>query len=253
MRVGHSFRWFALLVCTLAGCRDFAPPGDSVTLPIADRPWAPGAPPEGWCGEASIQMAALHFGTWVPQAEANRLGAPKTPDLWEHDVPTALTALGLEFERGPTRNVDALYGWTVKQLRAGHPVILGLKFVESRHADWDVDHLVLVTGFTPDGLRLNTNQGEGDVRAGWKTLAAPEGVGGYTLHNATGATWAFAVKGSLHSRGVRAEVLSESADTVRLKLTPERAATPLQDNVPLDAGTLEVEVPATKVTRFGLP
>ena len=197
-------------------------------------------------------MAALHFGTWVPQAEANRLGAPKTPDLWEHDVPTALTALGLEFERGPTKQVDALYGWTVKQLRAGHPVILGLKFVESSHPGWDVDHLVLVTGFTPEGLQLATNQHEGDVRAGWKALASPQGVGGYTLRNDTGTTWAFAVKGSLETRGVRAEVLSESPDTVRLKLTPERSEALLRDGVPLDAGTVELEVPATKVTRFGL-
>ena len=236
----------------LAACRDFAPPSDSVTLPIADRPWAEGAPPEGWCGEASLQMAALHFGVWVPQAEANRLGAPKTPDLWEHDVPTALTALGLEFERGPTKHVDALYAWTVQQLRLGHPVILGLKFVDSSHPAWDVDHLVLVSAFTPDGLQLNTNQHEADVRAGWQALASPEGVRGYTLRNASGVLWAFAVRGSRHGRGVRAEVLDESGEAVRLKLIPERAATLLRDDVPIDAGTVELEVPATKVTRFGL-
>jgi hypothetical protein len=241
-----------VLGCALGACRDFAPPSDTVTLPIADRPWAEGAPPEGWCGEASLQMAALHFGVWVPQAEANRLGAPKTPDLWEHDLPTALTALGFDFERGPTKHLDALSGWTVKQLRAGHPVILGLKFVETRHPAWDVDHLVLVTGFTPDGLRLATNQHEGEVRAGWKALASPEGVRGYTLRNASGTTWAFAVKGSRHGGGVRAEVLGESAQMVRLKLTPERAATLLRDDLPLDAGTVELEVPATRVTRFGL-
>lgn len=244
--------WALGLALALSGCRDFSPPTDTVTLPIADRPWAEGAPPEGWCGEASIQMAALHFGAWVPQAEANRLGAPKTPDLWEHDVPTALTALGLEFERGPTTNVDALSAWTVKQVRAGFPVILGLKFVESRHPEWDVDHLVLVSGFTPEGLRLNTNQGEGDVRVGWKALASPEGAGGYTLHNASGATWAFAVKGFSHAHGVRAEVLDEATDTVRLKLTPARAATLVRDDVALDAGTLELDVPKTAVTRFGL-
>jgi len=141
-----------LLLVTLCGYRSgFRVPADEVRLPIADRPWDAAAPEEGWCGETSIQMAALHFGAWVPQAEANRLGRPKTPDLWEQDVPTALDALGLRYEVGPRKGPEALLTWTVGALRKGWPVILGVKLPPSEHPDWDVDQLVLAVGFTPRG------------------------------------------------------------------------------------------------------
>lgn len=240
----------ALAVGLGLSCRGFTPPDDAVTLPIADRPWAEGAPGEGWCGEASVQMAALHFGAWVPQAVANQLGAPKTPDLWEHDLPRVLRALELDFEQGPTRDVGALYAWVVKQLRAGFPVILGLKLVESEHPAWEVDHLVLVVGFSPAGLVLNTNMEDGQVRVGWAALRGPQGAHGVTLRNANGALWAFAVKGFSRPSGVRAEVLRETAEVVTLRLFPARDGVLLRDGTALDAGAREVDVPRASLSRI---
>jgi len=94
------------LLLAFAACRcpgeaptahGFVPPSDSVQLPIADRPWAAQAPDEGWCGEASIQMVALHFGAWFPQEAINKAGKPKHPDLWEDEIPVALSELGLQY------------------------------------------------------------------------------------------------------------------------------------------------------------
>lgn len=206
------------LVAGAPGCRRFTPPTDTVSLPIADRDWDEGAPPEGWCGETSIQMVALHFGAWVPQREAHRLGRAQTPDLWEADVAVALDALGLRWKRGPARDVKGTLDFTVASLRAGHPVILGLKFSESSgHPEWDVDHLVVAPGFSPRGLTLNTNLG-GQRVATWDGLLSREGSAGFTLVNDTGATWAYAVEGFQDGRGERVEVRSRDGGVVTVRL-----------------------------------
>lgn len=184
------------LCLLLVGCtRDFVPPTDTVLLPIADRQWDTEAPPEGWCGEASIQMAAGHHGLFVSQRRANQLGQPRTPDLWEHDVPTALRALQMRFTRGPSSKPAKLLPWLVDELRAGHPVVLGVKVVPTAHPDWHVDHLVLAVGFTPQGLTLNSNMEDGQLTVSWAGLQRAEGEAGYSLVNQSGELFAYAVTG----------------------------------------------------------
>lgn len=203
----------------LTGCSaTFTPPGDEVLLPIPDRQWDDEAPVEGWCGETSIQMAALHFGAWVPQAEANRLGKPTTPDLWEYDVPTSLDALGLAYDTGPRDSPAKLLTWTVASLRQGRPVILGVKFVPTPEPDWDVDHLVLAVGFSPRGLIINTNLSAQQVTVAWAGLQKAEGTERLTLINPRGKTWGFAVRG-FEASTPRAEVVSQSDEKVVLRLT----------------------------------
>jgi hypothetical protein len=119
-------------------------------LPIPDRPSDKDAPPEGWCGEASIQMAALYFGAYIPQYMINKAGKPAHPDLWEHDIPTALDALSLSYEQWqraapkPSRiqspdgirsvaeatfekDIPVLLGWIRWQIGQDHPVVIGTK------------------------------------------------------------------------------------------------------------------------------
>ncbi len=180
----------------MAGCTPaFEAPKGTVALPIADRGWEAGAPLEGWCGEASIQMAALHFGTLLPQAEINRLGRPAHPDLWEDDLPTALKAIGLRFETGPKKHPAKLLSWTVTRLRAGHPVILGLKMVPTAHPEWEVDHIVLAVGFSPSGLLINTNMAPGQVTAAWSGLRSTRGSKRLSLVNEAGSVVGLAITG----------------------------------------------------------
>ncbi len=179
----------------LAGCsRDFSGPSDSVLLPIADRRWEPGAPEEGWCGETSIQLAAGWYGAYVSQKKVNELGHPKTPDLWEHDVPVALAAMHLNFERGPQKRADALK-WVVAQLRLSRPVVLGVKLIPTEHPEWKVDHLVLAVGFSPEGLVIDTNAEEGQITVSWAGLQRAEGDQGYSLVSQSGEVFAFSISG----------------------------------------------------------
>lgn len=192
------------VLASLAACRRsepapaFTPPSDSVLLPIADRGWAPGAPPEGWCGEASIQMVGLHYGAWLPQPVVNAVGRSTHVDLWENDVPVALLQLGFTFvayggPRGDGRGTaEDFMTWIVSQVRAGRPVIVGAKLFPTEHPDWDVDHLMPVVGFTPAGLVFNSNMEAGQVTVSWSALTSSSGV---SFAGPSDRRWGFAVTG----------------------------------------------------------
>lgn len=204
------------VVASLAACRRsepaFTPPTDSVRLPIADRGWEPGAPPDGWCGEASIQMVGLHYGAWLPQPLVNAAGRSTHVDLWENDVPVALTKLGFTFERygGPRGDgrgsVQDFLTWLVSQARAGRPVIVGAKLFPSEHPDWDVDHLMPVVGFTPQGLVFNSNLEEGQVTVPWAALTSSSGV---SFAGPSDRRYGFAVTGRARPTQVR---LTDASD-----------------------------------------
>lgn len=212
----------ALVACLLlAGCaREFSPPGDALELPIEDRRWDPEAPEEGWCGETSIQLAAGWYGAYVSQAKVNALGHPKTPDLWEYDVPIALEAMELHFERGPRKAAPALK-WIVEQLRLQRPVVLGVKIVPTEHPEWAVDHLVLAVGFSPEGLRIDTNAEEGQITVAWAGLQRAEGDQEYSLVNQTGEVFAFAIEGfpKPSPLPVRVKIISQDASVATLEVS----------------------------------
>ncbi len=261
----RAVRRFALSLLLLNGCtRDFVAPTDTVLLPIADRQWDAAAPAEGWCGEASLQMAASHFGGWVPQQVANTLGQPKTPDLWEHDIPTALRALRMRFERGPSSKPARLLPWLVEALRRGHPVVLGLKLVPTTNPQWHVDHLVLAVGFTPAGLTVNTNLEDGQVTLNWADLQRAEGSHGYSLLNQSGELFAFSVSGFYEPSPlpVRLDVAEEQPGAVTVDVVLEglhegTSYELLRDGVPLEVftakrptRTLRTVVAGDAVVRF---
>lgn len=212
----------ALLTLLLAaGCQcrkselAFQPPADSVLLPIPDRQWAEGAPDEGWCGETSIQMAALHYGAWVPQPVINSLGRPTHVDLWEEDVPTALEQLGLSYERSHAASRDEFVGWIITQVRLGHPVIVGAKIFPTDHPDWDVDHLMPIVGFSPRGLVFNTNLEPGQEEVPWAALGGPQGI---SFAGPTGKFYGYAVSGLGTGPRVTLRVLEESPEAVKLEV-----------------------------------
>ncbi|MFO0599923.1 MAG: hypothetical protein U0228_31730 [Myxococcaceae bacterium] len=207
----------ALAACPKPPAPAFTPPSDTVFIPIEDRQWDDEAPKEGWCGETSIQMAALHFGQWVPQAEANRLGHPKTPDLWEYDVPVAMDALGLRYETGPRdQGIAKFVEWVVASLRQGRPVIVGFKNPPSTHPEWEVDHLVLAVGSSPAGLTVNTNMEDGQALLKWDGLFTADGSRSLSLVNRQGTTWGYAVKG-FDERRQRGRVKVEGEETLVLE------------------------------------
>jgi hypothetical protein len=211
---------FAACQCARPPAPAFVPPADSLDLGIPDRPWAAGAPDEGWCGEASIQMAALHFGAYVPQATINRLGRPKGPDLWEDDVPKALDALGLRYEAwAEATDLGPFLRWIEASLRQRRPVVLGVKIYPTEHADWNVDHLVLAQGFAPGGLSLDTNMGDRQILWSWKALQSSKR--GYSLVGPAGRQYGYAILGfapAPRSVPVSASVAGETPEDVGLQV-----------------------------------
>ena len=238
--------FLTLLLCGGCQCRKselaFQPPADSVLLPIPDRPWAEGAPDEGWCGETSIQMTALHYGAWVPQPVINSLGRSTHVDLWEEDVPTALDRLGLVYERSQVVNRDEFVKWIITQVRAGHPVIAGAKLFPSDHPDWDVDHLMPIVGFSPRGLVFNTNLEPGQEEIPYAALGGDVGI---SFAGPTGKFYGYAVSGFRTSSGVTLHVLEESPELVKLELSATEGV--IRDD--LDGGVSPVTTKFVTVSK----
>jgi hypothetical protein len=137
--------------------------GDDATrvLPIAPRKQAAEAPPSGWCGETAIQEALLHAGVWSPQRLINRAGNPSHPDLYSSEIPVALDNLGVKyrFYVPRQRGFAGFAAWVKEAIDAGEPVFAGVKILPTQHPDWGVDHFVLVVGYGPNGLLVNTTWG----------------------------------------------------------------------------------------------
>ena len=76
------------------------PSGSEILLDIPDIGQEKRRPKEGWCGESSIQMAArpTTAAYTSSQKAINRAGKPAHPDLYEEDIPVAMTGLGMEYK-----------------------------------------------------------------------------------------------------------------------------------------------------------
>ena len=187
-----SSRRFLLLALLSAGLLS-ACGGDRV-LAIPNRLWEKGAPKEGWCGEASIQMAALYYGRLYTQQDIHTSVTVHHPDLWVEDMPRALHALGLEFTqwKGEKRDGTAFTDWIADQIRHGYPVIIGSKLYPSEHPKWNTDHLMLVTGVRNKALIINTNVDDGRIARYPAHLLKKRP---YSFINRQGTFFGFAVKG----------------------------------------------------------
>lgn len=207
-------------VVVLSGC-GFTPPADSVLLPIPDRPWAPEAPIEGWCGEVSIQTALLQHGAWASQRHIHDVTKPAHVDLWETDMPPTMTAMGLTFETWKGNDEHDYLRWIIGHVRAGRMVIVGVKLVPDLNAKHDLDHLMPIVGFSPKGLVFNTNLENGQMLVPF--TAMEKGVGVKLSTGAAKKQFGWAIKGGPGKGPLR--VLKETATTVTLAS---------------DAGTFEV-------------
>lgn len=241
---------------SVAGCECKKHEPERVLLPIPDRQWAPGAPDEGWCGEASIQMVALHFGAWLPQPLINALGRPAHVDLWEEDIPTALTAAGLSYERATSTDLDTFLTWIKTEVQRGHPVIVGAKVFPTSNPEWDVDHLMPVVGFSSTGMVFDTNEELGQVEVPYAALGGREGI---SFISPTGKFYGFSVSGFPGPR-VSLRVLNETPESIELAVEPEKVGAYSLRRDELDGGVstspftvgMRVVMPSDRAARFSL-
>lgn len=157
----------ALTAITLliVGCDSVIDDGDDdgndareVDLGIADRYWDPGHDDVGWCGETCIQMALGYYGSDVEQADINEAAGSPTDIGEASEMDAALTAFNAIVVKWTDNDYDVsgLIEWIKDELRAGYPVICGVKIYPDEHPDWYVDHFVLAVGFDDEGLLMNT-------------------------------------------------------------------------------------------------
>ncbi len=194
-----------------------------VLLDIAARDHAPERPPTGWCAETAIQEALLYYGAFVPQRLINRAGRPKHADLYWSDVPVALEKLGLSYQRTKSDDLAHYIDWLEDEIRAGHPVISGVKIYPTDHPQWGLDHIVLVVGFdNRGGLFINTTWGYRERRTRAQLGSEEKGM---SFHNRYGRYYAYAIRGLEHdspdSTPVRLSVKSEKASELEVAVAVE--------------------------------
>lgn len=129
-----------------------APPSVTTTsLPIPPRlQWDE---LDGYCGECSLQQAALYFGTYVSQFACRGIINPnqKRQLLVGVNDQTVLTALRLKsdefnYNQASSQQFAGYFGWLKQHLKLNHPAMI-VAYVKGL-SDPDYDHIMLATGFT---------------------------------------------------------------------------------------------------------
>jgi len=105
----------------------------------------------GYCGETSIQQAALYFGCYISQYQVRNIINPtQRQDVWipENSDPI-FDAMGFSIDvwnsHRPPPQYPTYLGWIKSHLHKEHPVIFNV-FIAGE-TDSDYDHIMLATGF----------------------------------------------------------------------------------------------------------
>ena len=108
---------------------------------------------DGYCGECSIQQAALYLGTYVSQYVCRAIINPnqKSQLLVAVNDQTVLTALRLtsakfNYNQAANPQFAGYFGWVKQHLALKRPVLI-VSYVKGL-SDPDYDHIMLATGFT---------------------------------------------------------------------------------------------------------
>lgn len=107
----------------------------------------------GYCGECSIQQAALYYGAYVSQFVCRDIVSPtqRKEVLVGVNEDVVLDALRFNFEQfpyrlAPTPQYQNYLAWIKRHLHAGHPTLF-VAYAQGGH-DPDYDHILLATGCT---------------------------------------------------------------------------------------------------------
>lgn len=108
---------------------------------------------DGYCGECSIQQAALYFGTYVSQYVCRAIINPnqKSQLLVAVNDQTVLTSLRLtsakfNYNQAANPQFAGYFGWVKQHIALKRPVLI-VSYVKGL-SDPDYDHIMLATGFT---------------------------------------------------------------------------------------------------------
>jgi hypothetical protein len=217
-RTSSAFLALAIIVCA-GGTRAADKP---IVLEIPDTGQEERRPESGWCGEAAIQMAMSYYGAYASQKTINRAGKPVHPDLYANEVPAAMKTLGIEFMAWQGHGLPAFLRWVQSELKAGHPVLLGVKIYPTAHPEWGLDHFVLGVGCTLESLTYNTTWKRQETRS-LALLSSQEK--GLSFANGSGRHYGLAITGIKANPAVGMKPIRISIDRgqkeVKLHITAE--------------------------------
>jgi hypothetical protein len=129
----------------------------------------------GYCGETSIQTAALQYGIWVSQEEVRRLAGGEV--LLGVNAGRALRRLRLAFSEWTPRGkreprLPAFLEWLTGEVRQGHPCMIGVYIAGEDFGEYD--HIVPVMGIREIGTGSAGSRPETQLFL--HTLFHPQGV-----------------------------------------------------------------------------
>jgi hypothetical protein len=146
-------------------------------MAIPDRKHAPGATPDGWCGETAIQQVMLFHGAFFSQKHINSIGTPKYGGMHSSEIPGALKRLGATFKDYSGRQTLTNFMQQIRQRgKAGTPSLVGMKINPTKHPAWDLDHFVIVSGASEKSMVLNTTWGRTDTMTNAQLASTNKGL-----------------------------------------------------------------------------
>jgi len=153
------------------------PPTQPFEIPAVAQ--APGCPPEGWCGEASLQMIFMYYGAYIPQKIINAAGHPEHPDLWSNNLGPAMQNLGFKWSDFSTGDTDEYIRKLRASLADGVPVLMGVNVYSNGNGG---AHFCVAAKSDDTALTINTTWAmRGDIYT-WARLHTK--AGGITLADA---------------------------------------------------------------------
>jgi hypothetical protein len=111
----------------------------------------------GYCGEVSVQQAALYYGTYASQYRIREIYDPSQQrDLWVETSGPVLDALRLTRDCWAYDNESApqfrgFMAWVKQRIDEGHPVIMAV-YVAGGGWGEEYDHIVTATGIASDDV-----------------------------------------------------------------------------------------------------
>lgn len=133
----------------------------------------PTCPPDGWCGEAAIQMAMMYYGVYAPQKVINAAGHPSHPDLWSNELGPAMEAFGFSGTGLPTGSTSEFITALKPVLHEGTPVILGINVFSKGHGD---AHFCIAAKYDDQTLTVNTTWEMTPRVYPWGKMAVRDGL-----------------------------------------------------------------------------
>tara|TARA_Y100000590_G_C15662530_1_gene993240 strand:+ start:790 stop:1482 length:693 start_codon:yes stop_codon:yes gene_type:complete len=118
------------------------------------------APPDGWCGQTSIQMILDYYGHSYTQEEINRarVNTDNPTIFFEDMVPTIEKLTNNKFKVHAARfwSEDNYKNWIKSQIDKNKPVMAVFKMNPTKHPNWLIDHFSIISGYDNNGIYILT-------------------------------------------------------------------------------------------------